>query len=432
MQALNIQLDSVDINQKINVNAGLMQGSTKVESNYSGPSFAELLQSFNKDNATDGITKDSSQVNQVKDSDNSEIHKSDDSLAEEDKKNQKNSKKEPVKKNQDLEKIPEAVSQEIISFVPENTVVENSEIKNEISIDVDLNQSVEQNQLNLPSQNVEFASLMEKFNVKEEGPELSELVEPDDKNLLEKFKSDVFKKSKDSDFNQSKNKQSKNTEKKITVIDERGSLSKEINSKESKSKLHTEVSSSKNNQLDLTMTVEQNAQDNILVTNNQSASADGSAFQSMLRNNIQQNAPEFVKATNIVLRDSNNGTINMILKPEALGNVKIRVELTDKGVQGVITVQSEEAFNAFKDSLADLKNAFKASGFEDAGFRLDLANNGSNSDSQNHGQNQNFINQMMANNYYEENFTSFDEFTSDNFSNAEVNYNSKNLVNIVA
>lgn len=432
MQALNIQLDSVDINQKINVNAGLMQGSTKVESNYAGPSFAELLQSFNKDNATDGITKDSSQVNQVKDSDNSEIHKSDDSLAEEDKKIQKNSKKEPVKKNQDLEKIPEAVSQEIISFVPENTVVENSEIKNEISIDVDLNQSVEQNQLNLPSQNVEFASLMEKFNVKEEGPELSELVEPDDKNLLEKLKSDVLKKSKDSDFNQSKNKQSKNTEKKITVIDERGSLSKEINAKESKSKLHTEVTSSKNNQLDLTMTVEQNAQDNILVTNNQSASADGSAFQSMLRNNIQQNAPEFVKATNIVLRDSNNGTINMILKPEALGNVKIRVELTDKGVQGVITVQSEEAFNAFKDSLADLKNAFKASGFEDAGFRLDLANNGSNSDSQNHGQNQNFINQMMANNYYEENFTSFEEFTSDNFSNAEVNYNSKNLVNIVA
>lgn len=432
MQALNIQFDSVDINQKINVNAGLMQGSTKVESNYAGPSFAELLQSFNKDNATDGITKDSSQVNQVKDSDNSEIHKSDDSLAEEDKKNQKNSKKEPVKKNQDLEKIPEAVSQEIISFVPENTVVENSEIKNEISIDVDLNQSVEQNQLNLPSQNVEFASLMEKFNVKEEGPELSELVEPDDKNLLEKLKSDVLKKSKDSDFNQSKNKQSKNTEKKITVIDERGSLSKEINAKESKSKLHTEVTSSKNNQLDLTMTVEQNAQDNILVTNNQSASADGSAFQSMLRNNIQQNAPEFVKATNIVLRDSNNGTINMILKPEALGNVKIRVELTDKGVQGVITVQSEEAFNAFKDSLADLKNAFKASGFEDAGFRLDLANNGSNSDSQNHGQNQNFINQMMANNYYEENFTSFEEFTSDNFSNAEVNYNSKNLVNIVA
>lgn len=432
MQALNIQLDSVDINQKINVNAGLMQGSTKVESNYAGPSFAELLQSFNKDNDTDGITKDSSQVNQVKDSDNSEIHKSDDSLAEEDKKNQKNSKKEPVKKNQDLEKIPEAVSQEIISFVPENTVVENSEIKNEISIDVDLNQSVEQNQLNLPSQNVEFASLMEKFNVKEEGPELSELVEPDDKNLLEKLKSDVLKKSKDSDFNQSKNKQSKNTEKKITVIDERGSLSKEINAKESKSKLHTEVTSSKNNQLDLTMTVEQNAHDNILVTNNQSASADGSAFQSMLRNNIQQNAPEFVKATNIVLRDSNNGTINMILKPEALGNVKIRVELTDKGVQGVITVQSEEAFNAFKDSLADLKNAFKASGFEDAGFRLDLANNGSNSDSQNHGQNQNFINQMMANNYYEENFTSFEEFTSDNFSNAEVNYNSKNLVNIVA
>ena len=432
MQALNIQLDSVDINQKINVNAGLMQGSTKVESNYAGPSFAELLQSFNKDNDTDGITKDSSQVNQVKDSDNSEIHKSDDSLAEEDKKNQKNSKKEPVKKNQDLDKIPEAVSQEIISFVPENTVVENSEIKNEISIDVDLNQSVEQNQLNLPSQNVEFASLMEKFNVKEEGPELSELVDPDDKNLLEKLKSDVLKKSKDSDFNQSKNKQSKNTEKKITVIDERGSLSKEINAKESKSKLHTEVTSSKNNQLDLTMTVEQNAHDNILVTNNQSASADGSAFQSMLRNNIQQNAPEFVKATNIVLRDSNNGTINMILKPEALGNVKIRVELTDKGVQGVITVQSEEAFNAFKDSLADLKNAFKASGFEDAGFRLDLANNGSNSDSQNHGQNQNFINQMMANNYYEENFTSFEEFTSDNFSNAEVNYNSKNLVNIVA
>ena len=126
-------------------------------------------------------------------------------------------------------------------------------------------------------------------------------------------------------------------------------------------------------QVQMTLDLNNQAQKNILSLDSQSAASDGSTFQAMLKNQITQNAADFVKAGNIVLRDNNQGQINLILHPEELGNVKISVEMNGKSVVGHITVQSREALEAFGQSADSLKQAFIQSGFEDATFDVSFA-----------------------------------------------------------
>ena len=94
------------------------------------------------------------------------------------------------------------------------------------------------------------------------------------------------------------------------------------------------------------------------------------AFASMLSSEIRNNAGEFVKTGLITLRDNKSGTINLVLHPEELGNVKIKLELSDKLITGKIIVSSEEAYSAFKNNIESLRQAFLSSGFENAGFEL--------------------------------------------------------------
>lgn len=93
-------------------------------------------------------------------------------------------------------------------------------------------------------------------------------------------------------------------------------------------------------------------------------------FTSMLSAEIRANAADLVKAGSIVLRDGNKGTINLTLHPEELGNVKIRLQISDNILTGRITVVSEEAYNAFKSNIAALTEAFASNGFDTAGFDL--------------------------------------------------------------
>lgn len=99
-------------------------------------------------------------------------------------------------------------------------------------------------------------------------------------------------------------------------------------------------------------------------------------FGAMLSTQLQNNATELVRTGSIILRDGNVGTINLILHPEELGNVKISLELNDKMVSAQIRVASEEAFQAFKESIASLKQAFADSGFDTGSFDLSWAGNG--------------------------------------------------------
>lgn len=164
-------------------------------------------------------------------------------------------------------------------------------------------------------------------------------------------------------------------EKVFSVIDQRKNLDEVDFS--SSDDIEVSVNSETADTMNVTYSLNAISEQNILSNNTQSASAVSSNYQQMLTNQVTSNVPDFVKAGQIVLRDNNNGTINLNLKPEALGNVKISLELSDKVITGQIVVHSREAFEAFKDNLEVLKQAFQQSGFENAELTLNLSQSGS-------------------------------------------------------
>lgn len=170
------------------------------------------------------------------------------------------------------------------------------------------------------------------------------------------------------------------------------------------------------------------ANQNIVSSDNQTAGANGSNFQAMLSNQLQENAGEIVKAGNIVLKDNDVGSIKLILHPESLGNVKIDLNLHDKNISGKIVVATQEAFNAFKETAENLKQAFAQSGFDSVGLELSLANQ---SFGQNHsGENQkNPAAEFAMRKVYGE-LNIFSEENFEEFENLE--NSSMNSVNIVA
>ena len=187
---------------------------------------------------------------------------------------------------------------------------------------------------------------------------------------------------------------------KIIVHDQRTEFKEEIKPAEknnSKTQNQLQVKYDSNNNATITMELsEQSASENILSLDNQTAAADGSNFQAMLSNQIQANAPEFVKAGSVVLQDNNKGTINLVLHPDDLGNVKIHLSMDGKTVSAHITVNTKEALEVFKDNAQTLREAFAKNGFETSNF--DVSYNGSSNN-----QNQNFEGRYDGTEYWARN-----------------------------
>lgn len=188
----------------------------------------------------------------------------------------------------------------------------------------------------------------------------------------------------------------------------------------------SEVKFEDDNSATITMNLNQeNVETNLLSTSNQTAASDGSNFQAMLNNQIKANAPEFVKTGSIVLRDNNQGTINLILHPDEIGSVKIHLSLDGKTVSGQITVATKEAMEVFKNNAETLREAFIQQGFDVDGFDVAYSDNGSFSNQEQFAQENN--EKLMANyaqNCYEngtdEVFENFDENTN-KFSDYSIN-----------
>ena len=188
----------------------------------------------------------------------------------------------------------------------------------------------------------------------------------------------------------------------------------------------SEVKFEDDNSATITMNLNQeNVETNLLSTSNQTAASDGSNFQAMLNNQIKANAPEFVKTGSIVLRDNNQGTINLILHPDEIGSVKIHLSLDGKTVSGQITVATKEAMEVFKNNAETLREAFIQQGFDVGGFDVAYSDNGSFSNQEQFAQENN--EKLMANyaqNCYEngtdEVFENFDENTN-KFSDYSIN-----------
>ena len=93
------------------------------------------------------------------------------------------------------------------------------------------------------------------------------------------------------------------------------------------------------------------------------------SFAALVSQQIQDMSSDFVQAGKIVLQDNNAGLIRLQLQPAHLGNVRISLELTGgKKITGKIIAASKEAYDAFKENIEQLAEAFEQGGFESAHF----------------------------------------------------------------
>ena len=202
----------------------------------------------------------------------------------------------------------------------------------------------------------------------------------------------------------------------------------EKNSQNSLKVSNVQVSSDGTNFINMEMNQVVSA--DVLSLNNQTAGANGSNFQAMLNNQIQSNISEFVKAGNIILKDNDQGQINLILHPDDLGNVKIHLSLDGKNISGQIIVSSKEALQVFKDNAETMREAFIKNGFDGANFDVAYNNSGTQSGNSS-GFEQNDGTGLIARKMYS-NAHESSEIGFDDGMNKEIEKYSNYSVNIVA
>jgi len=104
-----------------------------------------------------------------------------------------------------------------------------------------------------------------------------------------------------------------------------------------------------------------------------------SSFEDALAGELRGDlSTDIVRDASVIVRNGGEGTIRLSLHPESLGDVKIRLEMTENKISGHIIVQSSEALRAFERELPVLEKAFRDSGFSETNLDMSLAQDTSN------------------------------------------------------
>ena len=91
---------------------------------------------------------------------------------------------------------------------------------------------------------------------------------------------------------------------------------------------------------------------------------------------------DIVRDALLIIRNGGEGSIRLSLQPASLGDVKIRLEMTENKITGHIIVESSEALRAFERELPVLEKAFRDSGFSETNLEMSLKQDGQNFSSQ--------------------------------------------------
>ena len=79
---------------------------------------------------------------------------------------------------------------------------------------------------------------------------------------------------------------------------------------------------------------------------------------------------QIVRQTGIILKNNNRGEIRLVLKPEQLGKLRIRIQLDDNRLTGRIFVTNAIVKEALDNDLESLYRAFKQNGFDAEEFEV--------------------------------------------------------------
>jgi flagellar hook-length control protein FliK len=73
--------------------------------------------------------------------------------------------------------------------------------------------------------------------------------------------------------------------------------------------------------------------------------------------------PQIVQRTGIILRDGGEGEIRLVLKPEHLGAVRVRLHLGESSLEGRIVVDNNIVKELLEANLEHLRDALRQEGF---------------------------------------------------------------------
>ncbi len=99
---------------------------------------------------------------------------------------------------------------------------------------------------------------------------------------------------------------------------------------------------------------------------------------------LQQQLKDFatgdvVRHARFVIKENAGGEIRLLLKPEQLGTVRVRLEVQDNRIAGRIIVENTTVRDAFEQTLSDLHRAFREAGLETGSLEVTVGEDGQTS-----------------------------------------------------
>jgi len=85
---------------------------------------------------------------------------------------------------------------------------------------------------------------------------------------------------------------------------------------------------------------------------------------------------EIVKQTGIILRNEHSGEIRLVLKPDNLGSVRIRLSMDDNRIVGRILVENNSVRELFEQNMDSLTRALADQGYETGQFSVAVGGEG--------------------------------------------------------
>lgn len=109
-----------------------------------------------------------------------------------------------------------------------------------------------------------------------------------------------------------------------------------------------------------------------------SAKGSGNGIRNELMQQLQDHLnKDIVKRSSILIRENGSGEIKLDLKPDNLGQVRIRITMENNNIAGKIFVENSNVKEAFDQNMQQLYRAFKEHGFENAALNVSVGDQGS-------------------------------------------------------